>query len=295
VLYEWHDANRDRDVPAKVYYPTDINTPAPVIIFSHGLGGSREGYGYLGTYWASHGYISVHLQHKGSDTEVIRNAGGVANIRDAMRRAAADPRNALNRAKDVTCSIDTILGISAGAGSPLSGRADPEKIGIAGHSFGANTTMIIAGEMMLPSVARLTLADPRVKAAIPMSTPVPRKANLDATFGSVAVPCLHMTGTLDDSPIGDTTAAERRIPFDHIKLSDQYLITFEGGDHMVFSGRPGRQRPNEARFQDLIRAASTAFWDAYLRGSAEARAWLDGGAVAQALGHDGAFEQKHPG
>src|ERR1700685_27170 len=62
----WHDADRNRDVPVKIYYPTTAPAAAgklPIIIFSHGLGGSREGYSYLGKYWASHGYISVHLTH----------------------------------------------------------------------------------------------------------------------------------------------------------------------------------------------------------------------------------------
>ena len=38
-----------------------------MIVFSHGLGGTRDGYEYLGRHWASYGYVSVHLQHKGSD------------------------------------------------------------------------------------------------------------------------------------------------------------------------------------------------------------------------------------
>src|ERR1700712_4732620 len=57
----WHDAARNRDVPVKIYYPkTDAGKESgrsPVIIFSHGLGGSREGYSYLGEHWASCGYI----------------------------------------------------------------------------------------------------------------------------------------------------------------------------------------------------------------------------------------------
>jgi len=66
----WHDANRDRDVPVKIYSPKSGNGPFPVIIFSHGLVGSREGYEYLGRHWASRGYVSVHLQHYGSDDDV---------------------------------------------------------------------------------------------------------------------------------------------------------------------------------------------------------------------------------
>src|SRR5581483_4684895 len=70
VRYDWVDAKRHRDVPVKIYYPKTGDGPFPVIVFSHGLGGSREGYEYLGNYWASHGYVSVHLQHLGSDDSV---------------------------------------------------------------------------------------------------------------------------------------------------------------------------------------------------------------------------------
>src|SRR4051812_27891204 len=67
---EWRDVKRDRAVPVKIYYPKEIAAPCPVVVFSHGLGGSREGYEYLGNYWASRGYVSVHLQHIGSDSAV---------------------------------------------------------------------------------------------------------------------------------------------------------------------------------------------------------------------------------
>jgi len=90
----WRDAAREnREVPVKIYYPEKTDAPAPVIIFSHGLGGTREGYEYLGQHWAGCGYISVHLQHLGSDDAVWRGGAGM----EGMRKAVADPRNALAR------------------------------------------------------------------------------------------------------------------------------------------------------------------------------------------------------
>ena len=41
------DEARKRDVPLGVYSPAAID-PAPVVLFSHGLGGSRENNSYLG-------------------------------------------------------------------------------------------------------------------------------------------------------------------------------------------------------------------------------------------------------
>ena len=291
---EWTDTARKRIVPVKIYYPVAAARPLPVIIFSHGLGGSREGYEYLGRYWAAHGYVSVHLQHKGSDTEVWK---GKAEPLKAMRRAAADLRNATNRPLDVRFAIDRMEKMNRDE-TPLRGRLDLKAIGAAGHSFGAYTTLAVAGQDFSARPGRrLTLADPRVKAAIAMSAPVPRqKDRRERAFASITIPCLHMTGTRDKSLVGSTSAAERRIPFDAGRAPHQYLIVFAGGDHMIFSGRRFSRRPasrkSDARFHELIRRSSLAFWNAYLKKDAKAEAWLAGGGFEALLGRDGTFEKR---
>lgn len=296
IVETWTDDVRDREMPVKIYYPASGDGPFPIIIFSHGLGGSRDGYAYLGRHWASHGYVSVHVQHVGSDTAVWQDQGR-GRAMEAMRKAAADPRNAINRPLDVRFAIDRMKTLQDEPG-PLQGRLGVQRIGAAGHSFGAYTTLAVAGEVFVsPRGKQATLADPRVKAAIPMSAPVPKNRDqLDAAFGPIRIPCLHMTGTLDNSPIGDTTAADRRLPYDHINNAPQYLVIFKDGDHMIFSGRPrlrgGGQK--DAVFQDLIRASTTAFWDAWLKHDAAARSWLEEGGFKKALAGHGTFEMKKP-
>jgi predicted dienelactone hydrolase len=51
------DDTRDRDVPIRVYVPPG-DDPAPVVLFSHGLGGSRDTSPYLGEHWARRGYVA---------------------------------------------------------------------------------------------------------------------------------------------------------------------------------------------------------------------------------------------
>ena len=297
-LFDWTDVKRGRKVPIKVYFPGDARTPSPLIVFSHGLGGSRAGYEYLGRHWAGHGYISVHIQHLGSDDQVWRSQ---MQPMSSMKRAAADPQIAINRARDVSFIIDQMEKLNGEPGV-FKNRVDLGRIGVAGHSFGANTTLVAAGQIfILPGGSEIGFGDPRVKAAIPMSSPVPRNKNdLGRAFGKIAVPCLHMTGTLDDSPIGETAAADRRLPFDNIVGADQFIIVFNGGDHMIFSGRlrptsAAGQGERDALFQDLIRQSTTAFWDAYLRGDAAAKAWLAEGGFEAALGSDGSLEKKIKG
>jgi len=289
VSYDWTDSARNRKVPVKIYYPEKGQGPFPVIVFSHGLGGSRDSYEYLGHHWASHGYVSVHLQHLGSDDAVWKESEQPA--RD-LARAAADPRIALERPKDVSFVLDRVTAMNRDA-TPLKGRLDLRAIGMAGHSFGAWTTLAVAGQGLGFRQQR-SLADPRVKAAIEMSAPVPRGADLDRAYANIKLPILHMTGTLDDSPIGDTKAAERRVPFDHVQAAGQYLVIFQGGDHMIFAGqrRQASKGEKDPRFHDLILQGTTAFWDAYLKGDAAAKAWLSRGGYAAALGGDGKLEVK---
>ncbi len=295
LLDTWTDAARKRDVPVKIYYPEEAETkPFPLIIFSHGLGGSREGYEYLGRRWASWGYISVHVQHAGSDDAVWRGSRSREEAMKGMREALLKPANAVERPLDVQFAIDRMTKLSA-EDARFKGRVDLKNIGVAGHSFGAWTTLTIAGEGAA-TLERLgaRLSDPRVKAAVAMSAPVPLSAKLGNAFANIKIPILHMTGTNDISSLNDTTAEDRRVPYDRITGADQFLVTFEGGDHMVFSGRPRAMGGGEKDplFQNLILQSTTAFWDAYLRFDAKAKDWLCGGGFEKVLGKDGKFEKK---
>src|SRR5262249_55598490 len=120
----------------------------------------------------------------------------------------------------------------------LKNRFDLQRIGIAGHSFGAHTAMLIAGQSVGGGLLKQHLDDPRVSAVIAMSVPTPiMRGKLDDIYAAVKIPVFLMTGTDDNSPLGDTTAADRHLPFEHLHHSPAYLLTLTGGDHMVFSGR----------------------------------------------------------
>ncbi len=289
---KWRDAKRDRDVPVKFYYPLRGEAPYPVIVFSHGLGGSREGYEYLGRYWAGQGYISMHVQHIGSDESLLINR---ADVRATLAEAA-NARNSFQRARDIVFALDQLAAMNEAAASPLRGKLDLARIGMAGHSFGANTTLLSCGMKMAgPRGQSFAAFDRRIKAGLVLSPPAPRMGDYNLIFGAIRLPLLHMTGTRDESPIADvgTTAAMRRLPFDNIRGADSYLLTLQNGDHMVFSGRaaPGRDTRLDARHHELILQSSTAFWDAYLRDDVRGRSWLRG-EFAGELGDSGVFEQK---
>jgi predicted dienelactone hydrolase len=298
----WKDAKRDREMPLRIYSPKDGKGPFPVIVFSHGLGGTAAGYEYLGRHWASYGYVSVHIQHHGSDDAVWKDSK--TPLAD-MKKAAADPKNAIDRPLDVRFTLDQLTELNKDSKS-LKGRLDLERVGMAGHSFGAYTTLAVAGETFITAGGKQVKFDePRVKAAIAMSSSPGNNKEYDKVFGSIKIPILHMTGTKDETPIADTKPEARRIPFDHITRADQYLIVFKDGDHMIFSGRPrlpaganadwqkllaGGEK--DADFQKLILASSTAFWDAYLKDDAKAKSWLAEGDLKKMLGEEGSLEVK---
>ena len=214
-----------------------------------------------------------------------------------MTKASLDVRNALNRPPDVSFAIDQLTALNIDSSSPLKGRLNLERVAVAGHSFGGYTAMAIAGQALGPT-ASTRLADPRVKCAIEMSAPVARPAIRDQSYGTVKIPVLHMTGTLDDSPIGDTKASERRIPFDLMTHTDTALVIFQGGDHMIFSGRPrtaGADSSQDAKFQRLICASTTGFLDGFLKGDTNAQAWVFDGGCKKLLGDQATFESKRAG
>ena len=82
-----NDAARKRELPIRVYLPAE-KTAAPVVLFSHGLGGSREGSVFLGKHWAARGYVCVFLQHPGSDTSVWKGKP-VTEVLGAMKKAVS--------------------------------------------------------------------------------------------------------------------------------------------------------------------------------------------------------------
>ena len=112
-------------------------------------------------------------------------------------------------------------------------------------------------------------------------------------YGGVARPCLHITGTADNSIVATTQASQRRLPFDYTSGADQYLVTFYGADHMTYSGhiRPANAG-HDAMFQRLIAECSAVFWDAYLKDDAGAKAWLTDGGLRAHLAATGWVEEK---
>ena len=279
----FHDDDRDRDVPYRAYHPSGQTNPAPVVIFSHELGGSREGAAYFGRHLAAHGFVALHIQHPGSDDEIVKDAGpSQADISSALTKAIRKPRNALNRFRDVSFVIDAITEIN-GADSEMAGWFDLDRIGLAGHSFGARATMIAAGERVGPGLS-FSFKESRLKAALVMSPNTPdKKVNYEKAYRDIDIPMLHITGTEDRGALPEHRMTEpemRTVPYANINNSDQYLLVLDRADHSTFSGRrlgTTNETPDDARHTAVVKSAAAKFFEATLKEDEQAMAWLKSG------------------
>ena len=258
-----HDAKRKRDIPIRVYLPSE-KSPVPVVLFSHGLGGSREGSAYLGNHWAGCGYVAVFLQHPGSDTSVWKDKPARQRIA-AMRKAANAP-NYLLRVKDVPAVLDKLQQWKRDNGHVLAGRMNLHSVGMSGHSFGGVTTQALSGQRTARGGS--VFADARIDAAVVMSPSSPRRGAPQAAFGKVAIPWLLMTGTKDMTPIGSADMESRLAVFSALPPGDKYELVLHEAEHSAFTDRylPGGREPRNSNHHRAIFALTTAFRDTYLRG-----------------------------
>ena len=248
-----HDRGRNRDIPLKVYYPEHLSSSVPLIIFSPGYGGNREGYSYLGRGWATAGYIVIVPTHAGSDNTALRT-----NALRGVEDAAQAFENQTLRTGDIGFLISSIKEIEHQIPA-IKGKIDRKRIGMSGHSMGGGTTLLIAGATAAAPGAQPTgFRNDHVRAAVAMSPPGPgRAAFVDHSWDQIGVPVMTMSGTRDRG-VGGEPPEWRTQPYKHMPPGDKYQVTVNGANHLVFA--MGK------RFHDCILQESTAFWDGYLKG-----------------------------
>lgn len=287
--YAVDDTKRNREIPIRIYLPASASQPHPVVLFSHGLGGSREGSKFLGQHWSKRGYVAVFLQHPGSDESVWKNES-LLNRRRALAKAANSEQLGL-RLGDVPAVLDQLEKWNQSAEHELAGKLDLQRVGMSGHSFGAVTTQNISGQSNL--LGRSS-ADQRIRAAVVMSPGIPAVGSAERAFRSVKIPWMLMTGTHDDSPIGEQTPESRRQVFPALPAGDKYELVLNEAEHSIFTDHKlvGEQLARKPEHHRAIEALSTAFWDAYLRDDPAAKAWLQSDQARSILAKEDQWQMK---
>ncbi len=271
----WRDPARGRDIPVLLRLP-DVSGARGAVLISHGLGGSRDGLGYLGRALAGAGWIAVHLQHPGTDSAVWQ---GVADRGTALAAAAFDVGNAVARLQDGIFAVEEMLRRNALPGDPLAGRVDPARLAAAGHSYGAWTVQHLLGQRIPGGERGLALPERRLRAGIALSPVPPRGLPPRLAFARVAAPMLHVTGTQDRSFVDGATPEDRAIAFRSIEAPGQVLVVFDGAPHAAFADEPAAgPRWSDPTWHARTASLAVLFLRAMLDGDAPSRAALAAGA-----------------
>lgn len=269
---DWADTARQRPVPVRLYLPALASAarPVPLVVFSHGIGGSRRGYSYLGSHFASEGFASLHLQHVGSDRSLWGAGSPLALV--GRLQGAAQEAEAIARVHDLRFALDQALG------GEFAALLDGQRVVAAGHSYGANTALLASGAQVVREGRTLDLREPRLRAAIVISAPpFYGEASPRRILEPIRMPSLHVTATEDVIRIpGYYSGAEDRVAvFDAIGGPRKTLAVFAGGSHSMFTDRAGT---GGVELNAQVKTATRELTGAFLRSvldddDSELRAW----------------------
>ena len=234
----------------------------PVLLFSHGLGGSPLGSGYLDfvTLFASHGYVVAapfHGDRRFAEVS-LDNVGEILAAILGFDRFVA--MQAL-RPPGLVATLDRLL-----AHPQWCDVVDADRIGGFGASLGGEAMLLLGGAGLTTSIgqsSKRVLIEPRLKAAVGyipyFGQPIlPAFGRDQHGVDGVRLPYLAIAGT------ADTTAPLSQIEDGMVRLgSTRQLVTLGGVRH----GLDARDVPD-------ILTWSLAFLDGRVRGDAAALARL---------------------
>jgi dienelactone hydrolase len=199
-----------------------------VLLFSHGFAGHRRQSTFFCTHLASHGYVVIAPDHAGntlSDMAMLVLSLGPSQM--PLDAEALLGTFVFDRPRDMSLILDAI------EQRKLAGRLaelDASEVGVAGHSFGGWTTLVLSAR------------DPRVRAAVPMAPaggPGPLWAlALEHELGwdyAGPVETLYLAAARDSLlPVFGIEQMFRRTP-DPVRM-----FVLENADHMHFADRVER-------------------------------------------------------
>jgi dienelactone hydrolase len=271
------DQSQGRKIPIKVHAPT-LGGPYPVVIISHGAGGNWDTHYAQANHLASQGYIVLCLEHVGSNTERLKSSFRVLhNLKEMIH----DSNEVLGRPKDISFAIDQAVAWNT-SNEKLRGRIDLNHIGIMGHSFGAYTTMVVAGmrpalNWLEPTVAPGSglgpnLSENRIQCGIALSPQSPGEPFfINESFSSLRVPLLGISGTNDKQQSGEPPISR----YESFKLwpsmgGKNIFLWLTNAGHLDFTDstggdQHGMKSSSRADVQKIVRAASLKFFNSCLK------------------------------
>ncbi|MVX65571.1 alpha/beta fold hydrolase [Clostridium chromiireducens] len=183
----------------------------PLVIISHGNGGSHLLYRTISTHLAKNGYIVAMVEHYGNN----RNNNELENTEE----------NLILRPRHISLTIDELL-----SDSFFSKYIIKDKIAVIGHSMGGYTALALSGGVPRTREGNIikTTPDQRVKAVVLLA---PGTGWFLNGLDNVTIPILMLTAEHD--PITPAWNAETVLK----SIPDKSLVTFrqiENAGHFSF-------------------------------------------------------------
>ncbi|WP_432470214.1 alpha/beta hydrolase family protein [Amphritea sp. HPY] len=205
------DESRQRIIDVQLWHPSQLSQTSsmPFLIFAHGLGGLPKEGTWLANYMAERGYVVAALKFPFTNRDDL----------DAI-----DRNDLPNQPGDVSLVIDAALGQVAGIDKAVVDAINPERIALAGHSFGGLTTYL--------TVYDRHLSDSRVKAAVLMAAAGGDFLTPDF-YANSPVPMLLLHGTHDLLVDYRSTSVNAFAQ----STAPKILVEYSGGTHLGYSGR----------------------------------------------------------
>ncbi|MTD53757.1 alpha/beta hydrolase family protein [Amycolatopsis pithecellobii] len=261
---------RPVDLQVRVSAPA-TGAGLPVILFSHGHGGSNNlsslnGYAPIANLWAAAGFVVIQPTHLSSST-LSRQLAGTPGAPFFWRSRAEDMSDILDRLDEIEKTVPQ-----------LAGRIDHNKIAVAGHSLGGHTAGLLLGARSAdPDTGEeVNLIEPRIKAGVllaapgrggdiltgPMAEAVPFFHTTD--FSTMTTPTLVVAGDKDDSKHFTDVGPDWHADPYHLAPAPKTLLTLFGAEHLLggISGYDAEETTDE----NSERVAAVArLTSAYLR------------------------------
>ena len=294
-------------------------TPAsiPVVVWSHGLGETRESYAAFQEHLAANGFVVAAPEHIGSDKgQQLRLLNGTA--RNIYR-----VNEFYDRPQDVSFVLDTLEQKNQ---TEFGGRLNLKQVGVYGHSFGGYTVLVLGGatvdfkrlhqecerdyllrsvdtsllfecqalrlESSPQAVELLTsgqLQDPRVKFVMAFS-PVTNAILGPTGLSRIQVPVVLLGGGKD--PVAPLVP-EQTDAFIWLTTPDKYLLVSDDASHTIQIAElidriilPARLTDDLDERMDIflknLRGVGLAFMQVYVAGRSDYRPYLQA-SYAQSL------------
>jgi hypothetical protein len=233
----------------------------PLLVFSHGYGGSPLSNDYIDALavFASWGYVVAAPFH-GDPRYAVLDFGEVSGIVDSIVNFERYTAMQSTRPLSGSAALDLVL-----SHPQWSDRIDPARIGGFGASQGGETMMLMGGAELTKSISlstRRVTRDERLKAAVGYvpyfgALILPAFGRDNRGVEGVTLPFLAISGTADVvAPIGPVRDGIRRLPgsrtlvrlegtthgFDELAAGDIFTWSLDWLDALVKDDRTARAR-----------------------------------------------------